>query len=303
MTLPSDMAQRFRLIEGMREFASDTLFRTFLSTRYEVSELRFAETWLERLRQNDTLFAEGWYQPPPSGVVVLFGEAPLFERFQFSSLRAQEHWPKETNYLDHESLIYAYYSPVNIESGLIGDMAITLYRGANVEVQEHIVAALQITAEVVEYAEVGMPLAALYTYGIERIRMAGLVNRTESVTATHGFDIGHTIPWSYGTQSDQEEEVLRSSDKKKIWEMISSKRRFLDSTNELVIGANMAFTVEPKVASKSLPTVSFHVVVAFVNGEKRVISGYRSLFDHFGMMNYLPSDALKLLECAPLEAS
>ena len=81
--------------------------------------------------------------------------------------------------------------------------------------------------------------------------------------------------------------------------MIRSKRRFLDSTNDLVTGPNMAFTVEPKVASKSMPTVSFHVVVVFLNGEKKVISGYRALFNHFGMMKYLPGEALKVLECLP----
>jgi len=283
----------------MRNFSSDTLLKTFLTASDRVSEMAFAQAWLERLREDDSLFPDGWYQPPPSGVVVLFGQPPMFERLQFSSLRAQEYWPKDTHYLDDGSLIYAYYSPVDRESGLIGDMAITLYRGSNPAVRAHVMAALQITAEVVQYAEVGMPLAALYAYGTERIQKVGLINRTVSITDPHGVDIGHTIPWSYETKSKQEDDVLKGSDTNKIWKMISSKRRFLDSTNELTIGPNMAFTVEPKVASKSLPTVSFHVVVVFVNGEKRVISGYRSLFNHFGMMSHLPGDALKVLKCLP----
>jgi hypothetical protein len=299
MTLPSNPTERLKLVEKMRHFSSDTLLKTFLTASDHVSELEFSQAWLKRLREDESLFPEGWYQPPPSGAVVLFGQPPMFERLQFSSLRAQEYWPKSTYYLNDGSLVYAYYSPVDRESGLIGDMAITLYRGSAPAVREHVIAALQITADVVEYAEVGMPLAALYAFGTERIRKAGLINRTVSITDPHGIDIGHTIPWSYDTQTDQEEDVLKGSDKSKIWKMISSKRRFLDSTNDLIIAPNMAFTVEPKVASKSLPTVSFHIIVKFLNGEKRVISGYRSLFNHFGMMNYLPEKALKVLECPP----
>ena len=299
MTLSSNPTERLRLVETMRHFSSDTLLKTFLTTNDRISEQEFAQAWLKRLRENELLFPEGWYQPPPSGVVVLFGQPPLFERLQFSSLRMQEYWPKNTHYLNDESLVYAYYSPVDRESGLIGDMAITLYRGSNSAVREHITAALQITADVVEYAEIGMPLASLYAYGTERIRKADLINRTVSITDPHGIDIGHTIPWSYGTQSEQEENVLKGSDRDKIWKMISSKRRFLDSTNDLIIAPNMAFTIEPKVASSSLPTVSFHIIVVFLNGEKRVISGYQSLFSHFGMINYLPKKALNVLGCLP----
>jgi hypothetical protein len=296
MTLPSNPEERFRLVETMRHFSCETLLKTFLTANDHVSESDFARAWLMRLREDGSLFPEGWYQPPPSGAVVLFGKPPMFERFQFSSLRAQEYWPKDAHYLENESLVYAYYSPVDMKSGLIGDMAITLYRGSDPAVREHVATALQITADVVEYAETGMSLAALYAYGTDRIWKSGLINRTVSVTDPHGIDIGHTIPWSYGTQSEEEEDILKGSDRARIWKLIGSKRSFLDSQNDLVIGPNMAFTIEPKVASKEMPTVSFHVIVVFSNGKKRVISGYRSLFDQFGMMKYLPGETLAVLD-------
>jgi len=54
----------------------------------------------------------------------------------------------------------------------------------------------------------------------------------------------------------------------------------------------MAFTVEPRLTSATLPLSSFHVIVTFLEGRKRVQSGFRALFELFGMDGYLPTTGL-----------
>ena len=56
-----------------------------------------------------------------------------------------------------------------------------------------------------------------------------------------------------------------------------------DSTEARTIPETGAFTVEPRLSAPGLPTVSFHIVVAFDQGRKQVISELDPLFELAGM--------------------
>ena len=101
--------------------------------REEVTERVFRDAWLERISGEGNPPAGGWYCPPPFGMAVLTGS-----RLSFDSLRNPEYWPGNDAVDWKEGSLYAYASPVDPESGWMGDLSVTLCFDREAKLAGHI---------------------------------------------------------------------------------------------------------------------------------------------------------------------
>ena len=68
-----------------------------------ITEIEFQKEWFKNLEQEENVIADGWYNPPPYGMAVLFGD-----RVSFDSLRNEDNWPKDIIIDWKKDLMYAY---------------------------------------------------------------------------------------------------------------------------------------------------------------------------------------------------
>ena len=101
--------------------------------KQSISEKDFKNEWYNNLTKENNIIADGWYNPPPKGMAILFGN-----RVSFDSLRNEKNWASDTIINWKEDLLYAYCSPVDKVSGIIGDISVTLYFGKDKEIINHI---------------------------------------------------------------------------------------------------------------------------------------------------------------------
>jgi len=247
------------------------------------------------MRECPDLLPDGWYQPPPTGASVLIGSPPTYARVEYESLRDPHTWPRADIRLRDDSLVYAYASPTDRATGMIGDIGVTLYHGPDHRIRQHVATCLELTVRIAALAEVGMELRELYHQAERLVKEAGLGNRTASATDSGAPNIGHTIPWTFGDYSAEDERRLRNGDPADVSDLISRQRIFLNPSTRRRIEPTMAFTVEPRMSSPSLPLSSFHIIVAFREGRKTISSEFGRLFRIFGMEEYLPRKALEAL--------
>ncbi|MBU2632481.1 hypothetical protein KKG52_02085 [Patescibacteria group bacterium] len=60
-----------------RKIAASALLKVLeevLSSKKPISEFEFGKKWLKELRKNKDIFPNGWYDPPPSGMAIIFGK-------------------------------------------------------------------------------------------------------------------------------------------------------------------------------------------------------------------------------------
>ena len=111
-------------------------FKKTLNNLYgkdNITEKVFQKEWFKNLEQEENIIADGWYNPPKYGMAVLFGS-----RVSFDSLRNEDNWPKDIIMDWKNDMMYAYCSPVDKKTGIIGDMSITLYFGKDKRILDHI---------------------------------------------------------------------------------------------------------------------------------------------------------------------
>jgi Xaa-Pro aminopeptidase len=215
---------------------------------------------------------------------------------EYASLRQPEVWARDDiSFLD-ESLVYAYASPTDRSTGLIGDIGVTLYRGSNNSVREHLSTCLEISVKVAQFVQVGMELREAFHFAEKLISEARLTNQTSSVTDLGALNVGHTVPFTFDSYPNEARRCLADETAMGIADLISRQRVFINSSSSLRIQPNMAFTIEPRMASELMPLSSFHLIVAFLDGQKSVLSSFQPVFDVFGMVEYLPTDLLAALE-------
>jgi len=203
-------------------------------------------------------------------------------------LRPQESWPRSDIFLDRESgIAMVYASPVNKETGIIGDFGLTLYFGKDKNLQEHLATSLQTNREIFEYVKEDMELRDVNAFTHENLKSNGLMTNLSSPSDPTGTNIGHTIPASYQDWSMKEKQLLHEGKWEEISKMISKKRVFLNSKEKLRVRKGMAFTIEPRPQSaqdSNLPTVLFHTIALFrENGEKELLTDFDELFSLTGM--------------------
>src|SRR6266498_842465 len=131
------MLNKLEICKKTRKFAARSLYtvlKKLLESQKPISEVTLRDAWLAEMRKNKNIFSEGWYSPPPYGMAVIIGGNGKDSRRNYKSLRPAENWPKDNVFLDKRSQhLYAYASPVDRKTGIIGDFAISLYFGDDLE--------------------------------------------------------------------------------------------------------------------------------------------------------------------------
>jgi hypothetical protein len=266
-------------IRQLRHAVSQSFVDTLRASGSEPSELELSSAWHTRLHRQPDLTDEGWYMPPPHGIILAIGN----ERMNRPSFRPAETWPDDEHRLHPESLVFAYASPVQRNSGLIGDLACSLYGGTDSHVRDHLRNVWNVTHQIIESARPDMTFAELYIESQQLVAAAGLTNMVESLHGGSTTDIGHSIPWFIDPPTASEQATLTTGTAQEIADLVSSKRIFVYDSNHRTIGAHAAFTVEPRLVAPGMPMAGFHIVVAFEDGDKHVITEFDPLFDYFEM--------------------
>lgn len=270
-----------------RKLSANILLKTLKIIKNEnISEKKIKELWQCQLSRNPSVYEKGWYEQPPDGFAVLICNSTNPKRLDFSSLREEHFYPKPNIFLSIDSVSFFYCSPVNKVRNIIGDFSITLYRGNDQKIIDHIKKVFIITKAIADYAQIGMNMNEIYKFGLSLFDKYQVRNIDYSVTDGMDVNIGHTIPWTYEVMNNEEKYILKTGNWDNIKNMISKKRKFINKDQELKIQENMIFTIEPKLKSSldsSIPAITFHVIVAFRKGKKSVINNYSEIFKEWDM--------------------
>ena len=217
-----------------------------------VTEIAFKEQWLRNMESLGNIFADGWYCPPPLGIAVLFGD-----RVTFDSLRNEYNWSGETVMDWNRDMFYAYASPVDKESGTIGDTSVTIYFGKNQKILDHMKNCHDAVMDVFENLEKVSKGKELFRMSQEIFEKHGLRSDVISRTDNMPVNLGHTFPSLEGASK---KDVLSDEDKL----CISKARMFVNDTGEWEFQDGLQFTVEPQLLSiedPEMPQITQHYVV------------------------------------------
>lgn len=252
-----------------------------------ITEKSLATAWHQKLQGNSHLYDGGWYDPPPHGIICKFGKQKNnYSSLETESFRPSETWPSDNIVLEPEDICLLYASPVERQTGLIGDFGINFYKGEDAETLSHLENVLVTTIHSAKSAKVGMPFYELYDLTIQNGNEAGLhASNVESTTDPIGNNIGHTIPYSY------DDRILPQISNNTPTESIRNARIFINKNEEFFIQDNMAFTFEPRFFAQKLPSLLFHITIIFKEGELEICHNYRTFFEQTNMKNlirYLP---------------
>lgn len=226
-----------------------------------VSEVTFCDGWLKRLRQCEVLFPSGWYDPPPSGLSVLFATASCPQRISFESLREEAFWPSREYEADwNNGLMFFYSSSVDRESGVPGDFDVTLYWGRDERLRNHYRRCFDATSQILSGLAFGDTSHHIYRKAEEIFHDSGLRNCVASRTDVVSLDLGHTLPGvkEYGGIPSP------GPWGRPYRERIRTARRFINGASDWEIEEGMQFTIEPQLRSlrdPELPQISFHYLV------------------------------------------
>jgi hypothetical protein len=250
------------------------------------SEVALRDAWHERLVENPVTCPEGWYIPPPHGIVLAVGNPPLFNRVNTPTFRPEPTWPSPHHRLNRESLLFVYSSRIHQVTGAIGDIGCSLYRGGSPAIQDHLSKIWDVTARIAEEVRLGIILSQLYSRAMNVISENKLTNNIYSAHDGDDTNIGHTIAWSNERIPPHERRVLAAGEAEQVAQLVSNKRRFINRTESLEITEDLVLTIEPRLSAPGLPPACFHVIVGFERGHRVVITEFEPLFDVFEM-NYL----------------
>ncbi len=291
---------KIKSLKTTRQIAMKAFYEALnkvLSKNKPIAETDLKKTWLKELRKSGDIFNNGWYVPPPHGITIIFAQDNKPQRTQFRSLRFKENFPQKNIFLNKKSgIIIAYASPVNKETGIIGDFGLTLYFGKRPELIEHIKNILNIQKKVFNHAKIGMSLSELYKYAVTLFKKDNLSNDWWlNITDPSGRNMGHSIPSTEKDWSDKEYKLLSTANNnwEKVANMISKRRIFFSPKEELKIKKGIAFSIEcrlKKTNNPAFPVVWFHTVAIFQkNGKKEFLTNFDKLFKLAGMeyaLNY-----------------
>lgn len=289
------MKDKTLICQQVRTVASDSLYtvlQELLSKETLISETILRNRWLSEMQKNKTIFPHGWYEPPPSGITVLFATSDDM-RADFTNLRPETYWPKENIFLDRkEGFAYLFASPIDRETAIAGDFSINIYFGKNPIIIDNMKRSLEVDYKIYDFLKIGQTFSEVFLYAGSLIDQAGMKNNIVSITDPDSLNIGHTIPFSYEDLSKEELQTLHSAEKN--WQvftsLVSKKRRFVNRRERLQIKSEMAFTIEPAlkvIDDSSIPMTMFHNTAVFhKNGKKELLRNFDTIFKLVGM-NYM----------------
>lgn len=250
------------LVKNSFNYAREISVESFMETiaygkcQNVFTEKQFMKHWIKCLEKNQSVIADGWYNPPPYGMAILSGGIEYPSRISFASLRTESNWPKDIPINWSEGLLYAYSSAVNKHSGMPGDFALTLYFGKDNRIINHFKNTYQATMEVIEQLESIGSSKELYITAETIFKRYNLKNCVISKTDIVPTDLGHTLPVVLG------ESCYRLS--KKDIDLISKSRCFINAYSDWKFDDGMQFTIEPQLVSTqdcTLPQVSYHFLI------------------------------------------
>ena len=282
-----DPDKKLQITKETRKIATDALFQTLKKALAKnlISEKQFRDLWFEELRKSPKIFPNGWYIPPPSGLIVLFATSKNPKRVLYPSMRPEETWPKNNIYLDKSDGILAFYaSPVDRQSGIIGDTEVMVYLGKNKEVRNTLKSTININKEIFEFVKIGQKFSEIAKFANKLITRKGFTNNILSTNDPQSTNIGHTIPATYEDWTTNEKNIILQGDQEweKVCYLISNKRVFLNEAQDFKIQAPMAFTIEPRLRLNNrpnLPSAWSHSIVFFdKNGAKELLMGFDKIY-------------------------
>lgn len=286
--------KKLKICKIIRQFAAKSLaiaLKKLLKQKKPISEIDLRDTWLLELRKNKNIFPDGWYIPPPHGITVLFATDNNFGRMRFKSLRKEESWPRNDIFLDKKNgFVLLYCSPVDRQTGIIGDFCLNIYFGKNNKIKDLLKKELFIIKQTFKLIKIGMRLSDLYFLVDNILKKNKLTNEWWiSSTDPSGINYGHTVPMTNTSWSNKELEILRNGEKN--WQetltLISKKRKFINRFEKTVIQSGTVITLEPRVClqnHKDIPSAFFHTMILFrKNGEKELLTNFAEIFKIVGM--------------------
>ena len=246
------------------------------------SERQLKDLWLKEMRKNKSLFPSGWYFPPPDGIAVIIGSESNPKRLSYRSLRSRENWPQENIVFDPQAgLLFAYASPVNKATGVVGDFGITLYTGNNAEIISFFQKIYIINQRIADMMKPGAKVSHVCKKAYTLFDKMGLNNIAASVTDPAGVNIGHSVPGTLKPCSKKELEVIKSDNWETACKVISEKRIFFNGKADHVFQPGDCFTVEPRLISPqapNLPVILFHIIAKITENETETFENFDSIF-------------------------
>ena len=254
-----------------------------------VVEAEFRDQLLHELRTSAKIYPDGWYEPPPQGVAVLFGTDAEGEncRVNFGSLREKKQWPREDVFLDRQKgIIYVYLSPIDKKTAIIGDFTVTLYVGHDPEIKKHLITCYKINKKIADSIRTGMSFSEISAISNKLLAEHGLKNEIVCKTSPSFGDLGHLVPGTGEGWSRQEKEVIESGQWEKVKETISKKRVFVRAGETYHVKPGVIFTIEPRptaIGNSKLPMASFHsFFIVHEDGKTELFTGFEGLFGFAG---------------------
>lgn len=209
-------------------------------------------------------------------MAILFGN-----RVSFDSLRNEKNWSSDTIINWKEDLLYAYCSPVDKVSGIIGDISVTLYFGKDKEIINHIKNCYNAILEVFDLLDKVKDSRELFIASEEIFTKHKLKNCIVSKTDNTPLDLGHTFP---------KLEIIQSkySLTKEEKQGISESRKFINENSNWNFIEGMQFTIEPQLISTinaKLPQISQHYLVKKENGKFIICKDIDEILKKYKLIN------------------
>ena len=239
------------------------------------SEYELQDLFINGLEHSTNLYKKGWYDPPPKGASVLFGQKP-FERLQYDSLRREVYWPQKDSFFEEETVASVYLSSVNKKTNMIGDISLSIYNGTSNEIKEHLKLCRDTVHEIAKKTEIDMAFKDLCILGMGILKEKGL--KIGWMVDDREVNFGHTVPGSY-----EKEEFGGTFEE--IKEAIRTTRTYIHLEEDFVIKPTCAFTIEARLVDieETMPNVIFHYIVSFSDGERNILSNFGDIFEIMGM--------------------
>jgi hypothetical protein len=286
----SELNERIMAVLRTRTLAQRTLGRALdelLRSGEPISETLLRDTWLAYLREDPRVYTDGWYTPPPHGLIVVFATDQDASRVNLNSFRPEEAWPRDDILLDrNHGIILVHASPVDKATGMIGDFGATLYFGGDPDVQNHLVACLRINEALFKQIKSDWTMRQIAEHGAQELSSAGLVNEAISKTDSGLTNMGHTIPGLADGWTASEAQTFHKGRWREIKDVISKKRLFVKANEQSTVRQVVVFTIEPRAhvsGRPNLPVGYFHTIAVFHDGEEQLVTGFDTIFRLAGM--------------------
>jgi len=279
--------KKLEICKSTRKIAADSLYAALkpLLDMKTFSEAELRDRWLSEMNKYNTIFSEGWYSPPPYGIAVLFGTDidNVTSRLNCENFRPREAWPREAVFLDYKNgIIYAYASPVDKKTGIIGDFGMTIYLGDNRTIRNHLKTCYEMNICVFGSVKTSQKFSEIYGFAERFMEQHRLNNNITSISDPAGTNIGHTVPGLSERWTEEEQKILESENMEDVRRIISAKRKFVSSIETFETINGMAVTVEPRPRVNDRPEVpmmSYHTITLIhEDGRTEYLTNFEKIF-------------------------